>query len=96
VPRHHFTSDPNRVNLYHMNPYRVEAFGELVIPKDWVFYTALAARLHRANNEEALQDLINIIARIRRTRATRYYAALGDDITTTLAGRERSVRGIKE
>jgi len=76
--------------------YRVEAFGEIVIPSDWVFYTPIAQRLRDANNEEALQDLVNIISRIRRTRAVRYYAALGDDVTTNLAGRERSTKGVKE
>lgn len=73
-----------------MAPYRIEPFGELVIPKDWVFYTPLAERLRRANNEEALQDLIDIISRVRRSRSTRYMSIIGKHgWTTNYAGKER-------
>lgn len=74
-----------------MTPYRVEPFGELVIPKDWVFYTPLAKRLRDANNEEALQDLVNLISRIRRSRSLRYQHIIGHGLTTNLAGKERWV-----
>lgn len=76
-----------------MKPYRVEPFGELAIPKDWVFYTPLAMRLRRANNEEALQDLCNIISRIRRSRAFRYNGIMGGRETCNMAGVIRRIKG---
>lgn len=76
-------------------PYRPEPFGELVIPADWLFYTPLAARLAAAGNEEALQDLINLVVRVRRSRGTRYYAVLGANEAPNLVGTPRSLRGIK-
>lgn len=80
---------------YTLFMYRVEPFGELVIPVDLYFATPLADRLTRAGNEEAMQDLLNLITRIRRTRGTRFHALLGDPITTNLAGVERSLRGLR-
>jgi len=77
-----------------MTPYRIEAFGDIVIPKDWVFYTPLAMRLRDANNEEALQDLCNIISRVRRSRSTRYQAIMGNGRTTNYAGKERYLMGV--
>lgn len=76
-------------------PYRVEGFGEVGIPKDWLFYTPLAGRLRAANNEEALGDLVDLISRVRRSRWTRYKAILGDTTIPNLAGKERSLKGIK-
>lgn len=76
-------------------PYRVEGFGEVGIPKDWLFYTPLAMRLRRANNEEALQDLVDLISRVRRSRWTRYQGILGGHTMPNLAGKERSLKGIK-
>lgn len=75
-----------------MTPYRIEAFGELVIPSDWVFYTPIAGRLHAANNEEALADLIRLISCVRRSRAIRYQAIMGKGMTTNFAGKERYLR----
>lgn len=74
-------------------PYQIAAFGELVIPKDWVFYTELPARLAYARNEEALADLLHIITRIRRSRGMKYHAILGDKMMPNLAGVERRVAG---
>ena len=75
-------------------PYTIEPFGDITIPKDWLFYTPLARRLRHANNEEALQDLINIISRIRRSRLSRYQGIMGAGITTNMAGTERSLKGV--
>lgn len=74
-------------------PYKVEPFGEVGIPSDWRFYTPLAERLRRANNEEAMQDLCDLIARIRRSRLARYEEALGSPVMVTMAGTERLVKG---
>ena len=76
-----------------MKPYRVEPFGGIGIPTDWVFYTPLAGRLQRANNEEALQDLVDLITRIRRSRLTRYEEALGSNVCVTLGGTEKVIKG---
>ena len=78
------------------SPYQIEAFGMLVIPKDWVFYTPLAGRLRAANNEEALQDLCDIISRVRRSRMARYQAIMGGETTTNMAGLERSLKGVEK
>jgi len=78
-----------------MKPYRVEPFGGIGIPKDWLFYTPLAGRLRRANNEEAMQDLVDLISRIRRSRLTRYEEALGGPVCVTIAGTERTIKGFK-
>lgn len=79
-----------------MAPYRIEGFGTVVIPKDWVFYTPLAERLRRANNEEALLDLCDLISSVRRSRFTRYEGIIGKAITTNLAGVEKSLVGVHE
>jgi hypothetical protein len=79
-----------------MTPYRIEPFGEVVIPKDWVFYTPLAGRLRAANNEEALCDLVNLISRVRRSRWARYQGIIGKPLTTNLAGVEKSLVGVHE
>lgn len=73
-------------------PYKIEPFGELVIPRDWLFYTPLAMRLRQANNEEALQDLCNIISRIRRSQGLRYYGILGGEETCNMSGTPRRVK----
>ena len=74
-------------------PYTIEPFGELVIPKDWLFYTPLAARLRRANNEDALQDLCDLISRVRRSRAARYEEIMGGPLVVNLAGVEKNAWG---
>lgn len=74
-------------------PYHIKPFGDLVIPKDWVFYTALPGKLAEAGNEEALADLLGIITRVRRSRGLRYHALLGGNSMPNLAGIERSIKG---
>lgn len=76
-----------------MAPYHVPTFGEAVIPGDWLFYTPLAARLQRANNEEAMADLCQIISRIKRTRFERYYGILGGPEMANMSGIVRQMRG---
>jgi len=76
-------------------PYRVEAFGELVIPKDWVFYTGLPRRLALAGNEDALYDLLTIISRVRRSRGSRYWGILEGKMMPNLAGMERNIKGAR-
>lgn len=73
-------------------PYAVKPFGNLGIPSDWRFYTPLAGRLANAGNEEALQDLVDIIARIRRTTFARYEGVLGAKEMPNMAGRIRNMR----
>jgi hypothetical protein len=73
------------------NPYRVEAFGDLVIPKDWRFYTSFPRILAEAQNEAAMADLLSIISRIRRTRGERYYGILEGKKMPNLAGIERDI-----
>lgn len=74
-------------------PYHLQAFGELVIPKDWVFYTALPGRLAKAGNEEALGDLLRIITRVRRSRGMRFHGLLDGRSLPNLAGVERDMKG---
>lgn len=74
-------------------PYHVPAFGEVAIPRDWLFYTPLAMRLRRANNEEAMIDLCRIISRIRRNRYERYYGILGGPEMANMAGTVRTMKG---
>lgn len=74
-------------------PYHLQPFGELVIPKDWVFYTALPERLAQAGNEEALGDLLSIITRVRRSRGARFHALLDGKTMPNLAGIERNMKG---
>jgi hypothetical protein len=77
--------------LIEENPYQIAAFGELVIPKDWVFFTRLPRLLAAAGNEDALADLISIISRIRRTRGERYWGILEGKRMPNLAGMERDI-----
>jgi len=74
-------------------PYRIEGFGEVVIPSDWLFYTPLARHLRRASNEEAMADLCQLISRIKRTRWERYYGILGGPEMSNMAGLVRQMKG---
>lgn len=73
-------------------PYSVKPFGNIGIPSDWRFYTPLARRLADAGNEDALQDLVDIIARIRRTVVIRYEGILGGQEMVNMAGRKRNMK----
>jgi hypothetical protein len=73
-------------------PYSIPAFGELVIPKDCYFYTRLPYLLAQAGNEEALQDLMSIITRVRRSRGDRYYGILEGKQMPNLSGITRNIQ----
>ena len=78
------------------SPYRVEAFGGLVIPKDCFFYTRLPYLLARAGNEDALQDLMMIVTRVRRCRGTRYWGIVEGKSMPNMAGVEHSMKGVRQ
>jgi len=81
-----------RPHLNLSNPYTVKAFGNLVIPKDWLFYTSLPYLLAKAGNEDALQDLVDIVTRVRRSRGNRYYGILEGKEMPNLSGITRDIR----
>jgi hypothetical protein len=76
-------------------PYPIEAFGDLVIPKDCLFYTQLPYLLASAKNEAALQDLMMIVSRIRRSRGDRYWGILEGKEMPNLGGINRNIKGTR-